>query len=192
MRQTNDLLIDTLIQSEALNIQVQKAKDELYHLAHHDLLTNLPNRILFQDRLTQALDLANRHNHLLTVMFIDLDKFKNVNDTYGHKIGDKLLQLVALSLLDCMRSSDTVCRWSGDEFIILLPQVEAINDVFLFAQKILDKLSTPFIIDSNSISISGSIGICINESNDIEALINNADAMMYKAKRSGRNTFEFF
>jgi diguanylate cyclase (GGDEF)-like protein/PAS domain S-box-containing protein len=167
---------------------------ELTHLAQHDPLTHLPNRVLFNDRLAQALAFADRQEKQLAVLFVDLDGFKKVNDSVGHEVGDKLLQSVAQRLVACVRRTDTVCRLGGDEFVILLSQVEHVWDTAFSARKILRSLAAPHIIDNKSLNISASIGgsayPCDGE--DAETLLNKADTAMYEAKQHGRNNYQFF
>ena len=162
--------------------------------AQHDALTNLPNRALFNDRLTQAISLAGRQRKQLAVLFVDLDQFKRVNDSLGHAVGDKLLRSVAGRLMACVRRSDTVCRLGGDEFVILLSQVEHAEDAAVSAQKILRAIASPHIIDNRSLDISVSIGGSTypGDGQDAESLISQADAAMYEAKQHGRNGYQFF
>jgi diguanylate cyclase (GGDEF)-like protein/PAS domain S-box-containing protein len=167
---------------------------QMSHLAQHDVLTDLPNRLLFNDRLTQAIALADRQGKQLAVMFIDLDHFKKINDSLGHDVGDKLLQSVAGRLLACVRRSDTVSRLGGDEFVILLSQVEHAEDAAYSARKILRALTAPHIIDNKSLDINASIGVSTypSDGQDAEGLMNRADNAMYEAKEHGRNNYQFF
>jgi diguanylate cyclase (GGDEF)-like protein/PAS domain S-box-containing protein len=167
---------------------------ELTHLAQHDALTRLPNRTLLDDRLAQALALAERQGKQLAVMFIDLDYFKKINDSLGHEMGDKLLQSVAGRLLASVRRTDTVSRLGGDEFAILLSQVEHAEDTAFSARKILRSLTAPHIIDNKSLDISASIGGSVypSDGEDAETLLNKADTAMYEAKQRGRNNYQFF
>jgi diguanylate cyclase (GGDEF)-like protein/PAS domain S-box-containing protein len=167
---------------------------EMSHLAQHDSLTDLPNRVLFNDRLTQAISLAERQGKQLAVMFVDLDHFKKINDSLGHSVGDKLLQSVARRLVAGVRRADTVSRMGGDEFVILLSQVEHEEDAAFSARKILRSLALPHTIDSNSLDINASIGMSTypTDGRDAESLMNNADAAMYEAKQQGRNSYKFF
>ena len=167
---------------------------QMSHLAQHDALTDLPNRVLFNDRLTQAIALAERQGKQLAVMFADLDHFKKINDSLGHDVGDKLLQSVAARLLACVRRSDTVSRLGGDEFVILLSQVEHAEDAAYSARKILRALATPHIIDNKSLDINVSIGVSTypTDGQDAEGLMNRADNAMYEAKEHGRNNYQFF
>jgi diguanylate cyclase (GGDEF)-like protein/PAS domain S-box-containing protein len=167
---------------------------EMSHLAQHDSLTDLPNRVLFNDRLTQAIALAERQGKQLAVMFIDLDHFKKINDSLGHDVGDKLLQSVAGRLMACVRRSDTISRLGGDEFVVLLAQVEHAEDAAFSARKILRALAAPHIIDNKSLDINASIGVSTYpiDGQDAEGLMNRADNAMYEAKEHGRNNYQFF
>jgi diguanylate cyclase (GGDEF)-like protein len=160
----------------------------------HDTLTNLPNRTLFNDRLTQAISLADRQRKKLAVLFVDLDQFKRINDSLGHAMGDKLLRSVAGRLMSCVRRSDTVCRLGGDEFVILLTQVEHAEDAAISARKILRAVAAPHIVDDKSLDISVSIGGSTYPADglDVESLMSQADAAMYEAKLHGRNGYQFY
>jgi diguanylate cyclase (GGDEF)-like protein len=167
---------------------------EMSHSASHDVLTNLPNRVLFNDRLTQAISLAERQRKQLAVMFIDLDYFKKVNDSLGHGVGDKLLQSIAERLRASVRRSDTIGRLGGDEFVVLLAQIEHAEDAACSARKILRTLTAPYIIDNKNLDINVSIGVSTypSDGQDAEGLINRADNALYDAKQSGRNNYQFF
>ncbi|WP_410499874.1 diguanylate cyclase domain-containing protein [Chitinibacter sp. S2-10] len=168
----------------------KRAEEQIYHLAHHDLLTNLPNRVLYTDRLSLALSAAHRNRTRLALLYIDLDKFKPVNDTLGHAIGDLLLKQVAQRLLDCVRESDTIARIGGDEFVAILPAVQSTADAHNIGEKIRAALEQPFIIDEHVLQISASIGGALypdHGSNETQ-LIQHADNAMYQAKARGRNT----
>jgi diguanylate cyclase (GGDEF)-like protein len=165
------------------------------HLAHHDALTDLPNRLLLTDRLRQAAAQAKRDNIRLALMYLDLDNFKPVNDTLGHNVGDLLLQQVASRLLGCVkRESDTVARLGGDEFVVLLPHIEKGSDAATIAECILDALTRPFDINGSTINISSSIGIAIypESAQEVHELMKNADTAMYEAKKAGRSCIRFF
>ncbi len=164
------------------------------YLAQHDSLTDLPNRILFNDRLNQAMALADRQRKKLAVLFLDLDRFKHTNDTLGHAIGDRLLQSVAERLRECVRNSDTVSRQGGDEFVILLSQVTQAQDAEIIAKKLLIALRVPHRIDQHDLYLSVSIGIAIYPDDGIDAdtLLKNADFAMYHAKDGGRDNCQFF
>lgn len=194
LQQTNaDLIIDT-IEAQTLAEENEKAKLEMTHLAQHDALTGLPNRILLDDRLAQAIALARRQNRQFAVMFLDLDRFKDINDSLGHAVGDQLLQSVAKRLVADVRSSDTVCRQGGDEFVILLADIEHAKDAAISAQKILATLTVPHRINQLELVVSVSIGIGIypDDGADAETLIKSADTAMYHAKDGGRNNYRFF
>jgi diguanylate cyclase (GGDEF)-like protein/PAS domain S-box-containing protein len=164
------------------------------HLAQHDSLTDLPNRMLLNDRLNQALALAHRHQKKLALLFLDLDRFKSINDSLGHAIGDRLLQSVAERLLSCVRSSDTVSRQGGDEFVILLAEVTQPADAAVTAEKILLALSMPYRIAQQDLHLAASIGVVTypNDGTEAKTLLRHADLAMYRAKDSGRNTYRFF
>jgi diguanylate cyclase (GGDEF)-like protein len=154
----------------------------------------LPNRVLLNDRLTQALAQARRHQKMLALLFLDLDRFKSINDSLGHAIGDRLLQSVAERLLACVRSSDTVSRQGGDEFVILLAEVTQPADAAFTAEKILLALSMPHHIDQQDLHLAASIGVVTYPNDGMEAktLLRHGDLAMYRAKDSGRNTYRFF
>jgi diguanylate cyclase (GGDEF)-like protein/PAS domain S-box-containing protein len=177
------------------DVSAARAKSlELSHLAEHDFLTDLPNRVLLNDRITQAISFAARYTKQLAVMFVDLDDFKKINDSLGHTVGDKLLQSVASRLLACVRRSDTVSRLGGDEFVVLLYQVEHAEDAAFISKKILSSLTEPFSIEQKHLDISASIGVSTypGDGQDAEILIQKADTAMYAAKKLGRNNCQFF
>ena len=163
-------------------------------LAHHDLLTGLPNRTLFQDRLQQALAAAKRMQSRVALLFIDLDRFKYVNDSFGHRAGDILLQTVAARLRNCVRETDTVCRHAGDEYLIVLSALREPAEAALVAEKVLKIFDEVFVLESHEVQISASVGISVypDDGQTLEDLIRHADAAMYHSKKSGRNRFEFF
>ena len=167
---------------------------KMAHLAQHDFLTNLPNRVLLNDRIAQAITAADRHNTQLALLFLDLDNFKHINDSLGHEIGDKLLQSVSQRLNNCVRHADTVSRQGGDEFIILLGENKNGKDAVLTAEKILEELTLAHTVENSQLHISASIGISIypDDGLDAETLIKNADTAMYVAKQKGRNNYQFF
>jgi diguanylate cyclase (GGDEF)-like protein/PAS domain S-box-containing protein len=164
------------------------------YLAQHDSLTDLPNRTVLDDRLTQAIALAYRHDQKLAVLFLDMDRFKQINDSLGHEIGDRLLRCVAQRLVGCVRGSDTVSRQGGDEFVILLSEVAQASDAAVCAEKILRALSAPYHIDQHNLHLTASIGIVAypDDGVDAETLIKHADFAMYHAKDRGRNNYQFF
>ena len=167
--------------------QRKMAEERIYHLAHYDILTNLPNRTLFTDRLRQAIVKAKRDRTHMALMFIDLDKFKQVNDTLGHQAGDSLLMETAKRLKGCVRESDTAGRMGGDEFVVLLEDIDNEMDAIAVAEKILHALDQPFGLGGHSLHISSSIGVAIYPEHGLDdgTLIRNADAAMYRAKASG-------
>jgi diguanylate cyclase (GGDEF)-like protein len=164
---------------------------ELYRSANYDKLTDLPNRSLFHDRLTQTLNQSKRYDRKFALMFIDLDGFKSVNDTLGHDAGDELLIKTAKRLLSCVRESDTVARMGGDEFTIILQSISTSENVELVAQKIINNLSDPFKLKENNAQIGASIGISLFPDNgdDMETLLKKADEAMYEAKKAGKNDY---
>jgi diguanylate cyclase (GGDEF)-like protein/PAS domain S-box-containing protein len=166
----------------------------LAYFAQHDCLTDLPNRLLLNDLFTQALLAAKRHSTVLAVLYLDLDRFKHINDSLGHAVGDRLLQLVAKRLIECVRGSDTVCRLGGDEFVIVLSEVAHAEDAAICADNILRGLRVPSVIDGHEIHISSSIGIAIfpGDGTEVEVLLKNADSAMYEAKGLGRDNFQFY
>lgn len=170
------------------------AEEKIWHNAHHDLLTGLPNRRLFLDRLEQEVKHAKRSNNSLAVLFIDLDGFKDVNDTLGHEAGDLVLQEVAERLLNCVRDEDTVARLGGDEFTLILIGAERQHDVEIVAQTIVDAIAQPFNLQQKSVQISASIGISLYTENTISsaAILEAADHAMYSAKKSSSNRIYFY
>ncbi|HEV7764644.1 MAG TPA: EAL domain-containing protein [Thermoanaerobaculia bacterium] len=170
------------------------AEEQIKHLAYHDALTNLPNRLLFKDRLTVALSHAQRENARLAVLFLDLDRFKVINDSLGHNIGDQLLQAVAARVHACVRDSDTVARLGGDEFTVLLPRLHRSDDAAPVAAKIIEAVRYPFHIEGREFFITTSIGISLfpEDGTDAESLIKNADTAMYQAKELGRDNYQLF
>jgi len=172
---------------------LQVANQELRSVALYDALTGLPNRMLLEDRVRQAINRAARSRRLFALMFIDLDRFKPVNDDFGHGIGDMLLRQVGARLEGVTRKEDTVARMGGDEFIVLLTELTSRNEAAIVGQKLLNELNRPFRIESHDISVSGSIGVSIypEDGDDINALVSKADAAMYQVKREGRNGVTF-
>jgi diguanylate cyclase (GGDEF)-like protein/PAS domain S-box-containing protein len=168
--------------------------ERLARLALYDSLTELPNRTLFADRLDQALARARRTGRCAAVLFVDLDRFKPVNDSLGHAVGDQLLRAVAQRLLTCVRGSDTVSRYGGDEFVILIGDIAHRDDTALCAEKVKQAFNTPFAVDGHQLEVTASIGIaCSSESTmDAETLLKYADIAMYEAKHTGRNNYQWF
>ena len=172
----------------------KRADEQIAYQAYHDILTNLPNRALFNDRLGLALLQARRNQSLLAVLFIDLDRFKVVNDTLGHGVGDVLLQQVALRLKGCLRRCDTLSRIGGDEFTAILPELSSKQDAALISEKFVASLLEPFTLASQTVHVSASIGITLypGDGKSIEELLRNADVAMYHMKSMGKNGYAFF
>jgi len=172
----------------------KKSEEEVRHIAFHDSLTQLPNRTLFYDRLERAIKDAQREKSKVALMFIDLDRFKIVNDTLGHHVGDLLLQEVAERLKDNIRSSDTVARLGGDEFVIILPDISRARDVSKVANKLLENLNQPIVIEENELYTTPSIGISLYPTDGltVEALMQSADTAMYHVKEDGKNNYQYF
>jgi len=184
---------------------VRKSKKEIHHLAFYDALTNLPNRRLFGDRLQQAVEMARRNNNLMGILFIDIDNFKRINDSFGHSVGDKLLRTVASQLLTCLRRSDSVsrelddesisvARLGGDEFTVLLTHLEKAEDAARIAKRIIDAVSVPFLIGVEEVVVTPSIGIAVfpYDGEGVEELVKNADTAMFHAKGNGKNNYQFY
>ncbi len=189
-----EALLSTMAASISGALQRRQIEAMIRHQAFHDLLTDLPNRSLFSDRLQVSLANASRAQTTLAVMFLDLDRFKTINDTLGHTVGDRLLQEVAQRLTHSLREGDTVARWGGDEFTVLLPYVEDQTDIAATAERILEALRTPFEMEGHELYITFSIGIAIYgaDGDDAETLIKHADTALYQAKQTGRNNYQFF
>jgi len=172
----------------------RRVEEQVRHMAHHDALTQLPNRSLLQDRVGQAIARAKRKREQLALLFIDLDRFKSINDSLGHSVGDRLLQAVAARLLGCTRAADTVARIGGDEFVVLLGDVDRPETARHVAHKLLEALSAPLELDGHGLQVTPSIGIGVypGDGEDVETLLRNADTAMYHAKREGRNNAQFY
>ena len=183
---------NTQLQGEVF--ERMQAEQRIWHVAHHDSLTGLPNRTLLHDRLQQAVAQAQRGRHRVAVLFLDLDRFKSVNDTLGHAIGDELLKHVADRLRSAVRAVDTVSRLGGDEFVIVLHEMSSPDDVVQVAEKILGALAPPVIIEGHSLRATPSIGISMfpDDGDEVITLMKSADTAMYQAKAAGRNNFQFF
>jgi len=178
-----------------LDITARKQSEaQLVHMANHDALTNLPNRALLQERIEQALLRAHRGAASVALLFIDLDRFKNINDTMGHHLGDLLLKKVAVRLHECLRETDTIARLGGDEFVVLIEQFSDTQYLSSVARKILHALHQPFELQAQELYISASIGISVHPEDgvDFATLLKNADVAMYRAKEAGKNTFQFY
>jgi diguanylate cyclase (GGDEF)-like protein/PAS domain S-box-containing protein len=174
--------------------QRKQDEEQIRRQANYDALTGLPNRSLFFDRLNQAVISARREHWLLALLFVDLDRFKAVNDSFGHVVGDEILQEVADRIQVCIREADTVARFGGDEFVVLLHDLTEVNDAALVAEKIIDRLAAPFTIVGREVFLGASIGITVYpvDTEDPEAMLRHADMAMYRAKEAGRNRYQFF
>ncbi len=183
---------NALLQGEI--VERRQAEARVHHMAYHDSLTGLPNRALLSDRLDRAMLAVQRSDRKLAVMFIDLDRFKTINDSLGHLTGDHLLKEVASRLCRAVRSSDTVARLGGDEFVVLVPGIRSPDECTHVAEKMIEALATPFPFEGRMLHITPSIGICMypDDGGDVETLMRHADAAMYHAKASGRNNYQFF
>lgn len=173
---------------------IKETQAQLDFLAHHDPLTHLPNRTLFLDRLGHALRHAQRENHNLAVLFLDLDRFKTINDTLGHPVGDDLLLQAAERMLESIRSEDTLARLGGDEFVLLLEDNSAAQQAVVVAHKLLQIFNHPMVIQDHALTVTVSIGIAVfpHDGKDVDTLLKHADRAMYQAKQQGRNTYQFF
>jgi len=193
MESRTQQLSQTVAELENKAIEQEKAELKIQQLAHFDPLTGLPNRLLLKDRCVQALSLADRTNQPVALMFIDLDHFKNINDSLGHQVGDEVLQALAQRLTDNVRDEDTVSRLGGDEFILLLPNADAIGAATV-ADKLLQAATMPLQIRQHELTVTPSIGIAIypKDGRDLDTLYKCADAAMYRAKEDGRNSYRFF
>lgn len=172
----------------------KKYEEKIQQMAFHDSLTGLPNRKLFSDRLGIVLAQARRNKKKVGIVMLDLDNFKDVNDTLGHDVGDTLLKAVAERLSGILRKSDTVARFGGDEFVLIFPDMEVIEEAIQVVQKIIDRFHKPFLIDTHQLVVTTSIGIAVypNDGMDEEILMKNADIAMYQAKQAGRARYQLY
>ena len=187
-------LLESVCRLAAVAIDHRELTDKLSHQAQHDALTGLPNRLLFQDRLSQALALAKRHGQQVAVIYMDLDRFKHINDTLGHSSGDELLRKTATRLEGCVRRSDTLARLGGDEFTVVLTELGDAGDAMRAAKKMIEAMRLPFVVEGRELFVSMSLGISIypDDGVDGETLMVNADVAMYRAKDMGRDNFQWF
>jgi len=194
LQMANEQLVITAIRLQIETAENEKTTSEMIKLARYDFLTSLPNRVQLYDRIDQAIAMAKRHPAKLAVLFLDLDRFKVINDTHGHAIGDKLLQSVADRLKSSVRNTDTVSRLGGDEFVLLLSEVGKDEALEVKIEKILTVVSAPYSIAGHEMHVGATIGISIfpQDGDDSATLIRNADTAMYFGKKSGRNTYRFY
>ncbi len=194
LREANENLVVASVNAQMMTEAVERVSVHLSYMAEHDLLTGLPNRALLTDRLVQSILLAKRHGSRVALMFLDIDHFKQINDSMGHAVGDQLLQSIAKRLQASVRTSDTVSRHGGDEFVVLLPEVEDAQSVVHSAEKLIQSVGEPHVIAGQELRVTLSIGISMypDDGVDAEVLMRNADIAMYQAKRSGRNSYEIF
>ncbi|NVD35345.1 diguanylate cyclase domain-containing protein [Marinobacter lutaoensis] len=174
--------------------QSRRQEEQIRQLAYYDALTGVPNRRLLEDRLAHAIRHAHRKEVMLAVLFLDLDHFKQVNDTLGHAVGDALLVQFTQRVRDCLREDDTLARLGGDEFVVLLPEMDTLDDVIRVATRLVSQNATPYRIDGQEIRLGTSIGISVypNDGTTVEELLNGADVAMYRSKRDGRNLYRLF
>lgn len=194
LKEANERLIIASIDAQTIAESAELANKQISHMAGHDYLTGLPNRLMLSDRMVQSIALAERHGKKVALMFLDLDHFKKINDSLGHAIGDGLLMSVAKRLQTCVRDSDTVCRQGGDEFVLLLNEVEEVHDAVLTAEKIIEAIGQPHLVSGHQLNITFSIGMSIYpyDGKDLDTLARKADVAMYQAKSEGRNTYQIF
>jgi len=194
LKEANERLIIASINAQTMAESAELAKEQMSHIAGHDYLTGLPNRLLLNDRMAQSIAFAQRHSKKVALVFMDLDHFKHINDSLGHAVGDALLKSIAKRLQACVRRSDTVCRQGGDEFVVLLNEVENVPDAVVMAEKIIEAMSQPHLVSGHQLHVTFSIGISVypDDGKDLETVARNADAAMYQAKEKGRNTYQIF
>jgi diguanylate cyclase (GGDEF)-like protein len=192
--EANQHLVVAAVHAQTMAEEAERVTLEMSFKAERDFLTGLPNRALLNDRLAQAIALVRRHRKRLAVLYVDLDNFKDINDLFGHPVGDQVLQSAARRLEHCIRHSDTVSRHGGDEFVVLLSEVESAEDAARVSVKLITAMAEPHLIDDHRIEVTSSIGICLfaDDAEDAETLLTNADTAMYHAKRAGRNNYKRF
>jgi diguanylate cyclase (GGDEF)-like protein len=194
LKEANERLIIASINAQTMTETAELAKEQMSHMVGHDYLTGLPNRLLLKDRTAQSIAFAQRHSKKVALVFMDLDHFKHINDSLGHAVGDALLKSIAKRLQACIRRSDTACRQGGDEFVVLLNDVENVPDAVVMAEKIIETMSQPHLVSGHQLHVTFSIGISFypDDGKDLETVARNADAAMYQAKEKGRNTYQIF
>ena len=194
LKDANERLIIASINAQTMAESAELAKEQVSHMAGHDYLTGLPNRSLLNDRMAQSIAFAQRHSKRVALLFMDLDHFKHINDSLGHAVGDELLKSIAKRLQTCVRHSDTVCRQGGDEFVVLLNEVEDVNDAVVTAEKTIEAMGLPHFVSGHQLNVTFSIGISLypDDGEDHETIARKADAAMYQAKKKGRNTYQMF
>ncbi len=194
LRDANEALVVAMVRAQTMADSVEAAGVQMSYMANHDFLTGLPNRALLTDRLTQAMLHTQRSGKRVALMYLDLDHFKHINDSLGHDVGDALLQAVATRLRDNVRQSDTVCRQGGDEFVVLLAEVEATRDAALSAENLMAALTEPYVVGDRRLHLTLSMGISIHpdDASGVDTMMRNADTAMYHAKRQGRNQVALF
>jgi diguanylate cyclase (GGDEF)-like protein len=194
VRRVNERLVLTTVKAQTRTEAAEQVSAAMSQAAEHDFLTGLPNRSLLADRLERSMAFARRQGHKVALLFLDLDHFKQINDTLGHSAGDLLLQSIARRLQSCVRQTDTVCRQGGDEFVLLLSEIRKARDAILTVRKVIAAMVPPHRIDGHLVAVTVSIGIsCFPDDGvDPEALVKAADQAMYMAKQNGRNRFMVF
>ncbi len=194
LREANERLVIATVRAHTMTEAAEGAAARMSFMAEHDFLTGLPNRSLLSARLGQSIALAQRHGKHVALLYMDLDHFKHINDSLGHTVGDQLLQSVAKRLQRYIRLSDTVCRQGGDEFVVLLAEVDSVSDAELAAEKLIEAMAEPYLIGTHRLHVTLSIGISLfpDDGKDAETVLSHADIAMYHAKRSGRNKYQRF
>lgn len=194
LREANENLVVATVHAQTMTEAAETATAQMSYMAQHDILTGLPNRALLTDRLAQSMALAQRHGQKVVLLYLDLDNFKRINDSLGHTVGDELLQAVAKRLNASVRQSDSVCRQGGDEFVLLLAEVETVKDAARAAAMLIEATSLPYLVGGHRLHVSASIGLSIfpDDGSDVETLLRNADTAMYYAKKNGRSNFQMF
>lgn len=194
LREANERLVVSAVHAQHMTDIAERAAAQVSHMVHHDTLTGLANRALMTDRLEQSITLAERYGKQVALMFLDIDHFKHINDSLGHEVGDKLLLSIATRLQAGIRISDTVSRHGGDEFVVLLNEVNGNEDAINIAEKLLNAMIEPHLINGNALKVTISIGISIfpDDGKNAQAMMRNADTAMYQAKKNGRNNYKIF